>query len=73
MSLGAGVSSQSTKISSASPWLASDVARHKIDIVALLDSSGGGLSVNSLDIEDDTLLCGSDNESIYTIPLPNLR
>lgn len=72
MSFGAA-SSQPTQISSASPWLASHVARHKIEIVALLDSSGGGLSLNSLDIEDDILLCGSDNESIYTIPLANLR
>ncbi|XP_029652632.1 nucleoporin Nup43-like [Octopus sinensis] len=55
------------------PWSLNASDRHKIEITSLLEGGSHCLSINSLDVEEETILCGGDNESIYTIPLPNLR
>ena len=53
----------------ASPWLSSDISKNA-KITSLLDKS---LPVNTLDIEGQTLVCGSDGETIFTMNLPSLR
>ncbi|XP_050392857.1 nucleoporin Nup43 [Patella vulgata] len=63
---------QTDKISSeSSPWISIESSRHKLEINSLLPNKS--LPVNSLDIQNYTLLCGTDSETIYTVPLPNLR
>jgi hypothetical protein len=52
-----------------SKWLCSD--NKKMEINSLIDDNI--LPVNSLDIESQTLICGTDSESIITIKLPSLR
>ncbi|GAB1608792.1 nucleoporin Nup43-like [Argonauta hians] len=59
--------------SGANPWGSGMTDRHKIEITALLEGGSYSLAMNSLDVAEEVLLCGGDNESIYTIPLPNLR
>ncbi|XP_071112729.1 nucleoporin Nup43-like [Haliotis cracherodii] len=53
-----------------SSWLNLDSARQKLEITSLLPTRS--LPVNSLDIDRDTLLCGTDSETLYTISLPGL-
>ncbi|KAK3776488.1 hypothetical protein RRG08_023837 [Elysia crispata] len=55
-----------------SPWLSlvETASSNKLDIASLLPNKS--LPVNSLDIQAATLLCGTDSETIYTIPLPAL-
>lgn len=47
------------------PWLSCGASKHHIDICSLIPSSNK--PINSLDIVEDTLICGSDNEAIYII------
>ncbi|KAJ8315816.1 hypothetical protein KUTeg_007966 [Tegillarca granosa] len=56
-----------------SPWLATDIAKNKIEINALVSEDFCNLPVNSLDIEGHSLLCGTDGETILQISLPMLR
>ena len=46
-----------------SPWLVSDAAKHNLDITNLL--SCNTMPANSIDILDNTLVCGTDGEAIY--------
>ncbi|XP_050642313.1 LOW QUALITY PROTEIN: nucleoporin Nup43-like [Macaca thibetana thibetana] len=46
-----------------SSWLSTDPAKHRIEITSLLPSRS--LSVNSLDVLDPCLVCGTDAEAIY--------
>nr|XP_022286643.1 nucleoporin Nup43-like [Crassostrea virginica]XP_022289744.1 nucleoporin Nup43-like [Crassostrea virginica] len=50
-------------------WLSPDSG--KMEINSLIDDNI--LPVNSIDIESQTLLCGTDSESIITIRLPSMR
>lgn len=50
-------------------WLCSD--NKKMEINSLIDDNI--LPVNSVDIESQTLICGTDSESLITIRLPTLR
>jgi len=54
-----------------SPWLGLESGRSKMEISTLLPNQS--LPINSLDIEDHTLVCGSDEEAIYTIDIPAIR
>lgn len=54
-----------------SPWLALESGRQKMDITTLLPNQT--LPVNTIDIVSQTLLCGSDEEAIYTIDIPGIR
>lgn len=54
-----------------SPWLSLDAGRHKMEITTVLPNQT--LPVNTLDIESQTLLCGTDEEAIYTIDIPGIR
>ena len=54
-----------------SPWLSLEAERNKMKISTLLPNQF--LAVNTLDIESETLVCGTDMESIYTIVIPGLR
>jgi len=47
------------------PWLQCDAAKHRLDIYSLIPSSH--LPINSLDVDGNTLLCGSDNEALYMV------
>uniref|UniRef100_T1JAS8 POPDC1-3 domain-containing protein n=1 Tax=Strigamia maritima TaxID=126957 RepID=T1JAS8_STRMM len=53
-------------IPDANPWLACSAAKHRLEICSLLPTSF--LGVNSIDIEKNALLCGSDNEAFYILP-----
>ncbi|ESO85758.1 hypothetical protein LOTGIDRAFT_221179 [Lottia gigantea] len=57
-------------MSESSPWISVESSRHKLEINSLLPNKS--LPVNSLDIQDSILLCGTDSETIYTVPVPNL-
>jgi len=52
-----------------SPWVACGASKH-LEICSLLPSSNK--PINSLDIHDDVLVCGSDNEAFYIISNLNL-
>lgn len=54
-----------------SPWLALESGRQKMEITTLLPNQT--LPVNSIDIETQTLLCGTDEEAIYSIDIPGIR
>lgn len=62
--IGSEIPSRQT-VSSGNPWLNCDATKHRLEIVSLLPHST--LPVNSLDIEDSTLICGSDNEALYVV------
>ncbi|OWF45896.1 nucleoporin Nup43-like isoform X1 [Mizuhopecten yessoensis] len=53
------------------PWLATDIAKNKIEITSLLDQKS--LPINTLDVAGHTLLCGTDGETIFTMNLGSLR
>ncbi|GFS27270.1 nucleoporin Nup43 [Elysia marginata] len=55
-----------------SPWLSlvETASSNKLEIASLLPNKS--LPVNSLDIQEATILCGTDSETIYTLPLPAL-
>lgn len=48
-----------------SVWLASEAMKHRVETTDLL--AGNLMPVNSIDIVNDTLLCGTDSEQIYTL------
>ena len=52
-------------LSYTSPWLTSDASKHRLDVTDVLP--GNTMPVNTMDIENKTLLCGTDGEQIYTI------
>ncbi|XP_023239893.1 nucleoporin Nup43-like [Centruroides sculpturatus] len=52
------------------PWLNCDASKHRLEIASLLKYST--LPINSLDIVNNVLLCGSDNEAVYIFPKFNL-
>lgn len=54
-----------------SPWLSDAVQRGKVNIQDY--SPGQGLSVNSLDVESQRLVCGTDGEALFVIPHLSLR
>lgn len=54
-----------------SPWLSIDSGRNKMEITTLLPSQN--LPVNTIDIESQTLVCGTDEEALYIIDLPAIR
>lgn len=58
-------------ISCSNPWLATDIAKNKIEITSLLDQKS--LPINTVDIVGQTLLCGTDGETIFTMNLGSLR
>lgn len=49
----------------ASPWLASNISHQKLKVTELIPADS--LPVNSIDIENNMLLCGSDNEAVYSV------
>lgn len=49
----------------ANAWLSEDVEQGLIDSISLIPVSR--LPINSLNIDDEILLAGSDNESVYCI------
>lgn len=54
-----------------SPWLALESGRQKMEITTVLPNQT--LPVNTIDIESETLLCGTDEEAIYCIDIPGIR
>ncbi|KAK2154683.1 hypothetical protein LSH36_260g01003 [Paralvinella palmiformis] len=48
-----------------SPWLSSEASKQCLDITDLM--TGNTMPVNTLDIVDTTLLCGTDGGQIYTV------
>ncbi|WAR08209.1 NUP43-like protein [Mya arenaria] len=54
-----------------SPWLGLESGRSKMEISTLLPNQS--LPINTLDIDGETLICGSDEEAIYTIDIPGIR
>lgn len=50
----------------ASPWLSGAVHQGKVEITNYLPENI--LSVNSLDIESNNLVCGSDCEGLFMVP-----
>ena len=54
-----------------SPWLSIDANRNKMEITTLLPNQN--LPVNTIDIESQTLTCGTDEEAIYVVDLPAIR
>ncbi|KAK2178261.1 hypothetical protein NP493_550g00028 [Ridgeia piscesae] len=46
-------------------WLASEAMKHRVETTDLL--AGNMMPVNSIDIVNNTLLCGTDSEQIYTL------
>ncbi len=57
---------QSISTREASPWLSGAVHQGKVDITNYLPENI--LSVNSLDIESNNLVCGSDCEGLFMVP-----
>lgn len=49
-----------------SPWLSGAIQQGKVEIVNLFPENR--LSVNSLDIESQHLVCGTDGEALFIIP-----
>lgn len=47
------------------PWLNCNASKHRLEITSLLKYST--LPINSVDIMNNVLLCGSDNEAVYII------
>lgn len=47
------------------PWLASDAAKHRLEINDVIPENK--MPVNSIDIQSNTLICGTDGEAIYRI------
>lgn len=54
-----------------SPWLNLESGRNRMEITTLLPNQC--LPINSLDIEAETLVCGTDEEAVYTIDLSEIR
>ncbi|XP_074662693.1 nucleoporin Nup43-like [Tubulanus polymorphus] len=50
---------------SANPWLGSDASKHRVEITDVIP--GNTMSINTIDITANTLLCGSDGEAIFTV------
>ena len=48
-----------------SSWLTLEASRRSLDVLSLLPA--GPLPVNCLDVTDDRLLCGGDNEVLHCI------
>ena len=48
-----------------SAWLGSEASKHRMDVSDLL--AGNTMAVNTLDIQNTTLICGTDGEQIYTV------
>jgi len=59
------LSSSRLSTSTTSPWLASEAAKHRLDVTDMLP--GNTMPVNSIDIDGTVLLAGTDAEQIYTI------
>ena len=51
--------------STASPWLAVDATKHRLETYSLLPYNR--LSINSLDIESKHLVCGCDSEVFFIL------
>lgn len=52
-----------------SSWFLADAAKHRVEVIDLTSSysqatSMQGYEVNSLDINDNVLVCGTDNASL---------
>ena len=52
-------------VDSSSGWLGSEAAKHRMQVTDVLP--GSTMPVNTLDIQDKTLICGTDSEQIYTV------
>ena len=50
---------------SSNPWLSVDASANRLEVNDLVP--GNTLPVNTLDIVNDVLLCGTDGEQIYYI------
>ena len=61
----------SGSVREASPWLSGAVHQGKVEIANYLPENF--LSVNSLDIESNNLICGSDCEGLFMVPNLVLR
>ena len=53
------------------PWLSGAVLRGKVDISNLLPTNK--LPVNSLDVESEHVVCGTDSEMLFLVPNLTLR
>ncbi|XP_022108974.1 nucleoporin Nup43-like [Acanthaster planci] len=65
-----GLPTKPTPSSPTSPWLASDPS-HQVDINHVLPSNA--MPVNSLDVEADQLVCGTDGEAVFVVQNLGLR
>ena len=59
------VNTSKVDLNYSSPWLASDASKHRLNVTDVLP--GNVMPVNSIDIESNTLLCGTDGEQIFTV------
>ncbi|XP_070568783.1 nucleoporin Nup43-like isoform X2 [Ptychodera flava] len=65
-SKGLGFASSQAKTSISSPWLSNEAtSQRNIDITTLLPHNK--MPINTLDIENNCLLCGTDGEAMYII------
>lgn len=61
----------SRTIPASSPWLSDAVQQGKVNVQDY--SPGQGISVNSLDVESQRLVCGTDGEALFLTPPLTLR
>jgi len=60
------VSSSTVSDAAANSWLLGDAARRHVVVKDLLSGSNG-LSINSVDVSENCLVCGTDAEQICLI------
>ncbi|GLH06246.1 Coatomer subunit beta' [Gryllus bimaculatus] len=65
MSRGTRFSSSSDMSIDENPWLSSDAAKHRIEVLSTMPKLHK--PVNSLDVNHSRLICSSDNEAVYVI------
>ena len=70
-SSGGGLSDSTHATPTSCPWLSDAVQRGKVSIKDF--SPGQELSVNSLDVESQRLVCGTDGETLILVPPLSLR
>ncbi len=54
-----------------SPWLASEASKHRLEVTDMLP--GNTMPVNSIDIDGNVLLCGTDSEQMYVVKNMTIR
>ncbi|XP_064628624.1 nucleoporin Nup43-like [Lineus longissimus] len=59
-------------VSAGNPWTTNESTKHRMEINDILPGDNN-MPINTLDINGNTLICGSDNEAIFIIPGLALR